>query len=333
MKNLKQIIILFLITSLTVPVFADSESEITILFQNGLDAVKEGNIDDALSYFDQVLELDPDNLNALANKAGMLIQIQKFDEADSVLDKALMLDSSHKGALNNKALVLYYQGKLEESVTYFDKILEIDPNNIFALTMKSTILIDMERIDQADELLNKVLSINPDYPLALSLKSDIHIKKGEKSEAFQYLKKLAETQPLLLNKLDKSILGLIWSDALGLVEIKITDSNGNLVGFLQTKKIRILEHDITDMLFEKWEHGGERIIDGIKYEVLHEETNSQIFKSSLAGRSGYGLSVQSDDFSEGSNHNIWALIAIHPQYVVKEGDHITTSYTILRPVS
>lgn len=333
-KNLKIIFIFLLVTSLTVPVFADSESEFEILFKNGFDAVKTGDLDTALSFFNQALELDPDNLVVLSNKAGILLQLKQYEDANSVLDNALTLDPLHKGSLINKALILYYQEKFLESEVYFDKVLNVDPTSIFALTMKSAVLIKLERMEQAEDLLNQVLLKDPNDPLALSFKLDILINKGEKSKALPLLKKLGDLEPSLLSKFDiEKEFGLKWKKVIGLVEITITDSENNLIGYLQTKKIRILDHSAVDLLFDEWEYRGNTIVDGIEYEIFHQETHTLAPKSMFAGRTGFGISPQNDNFSEGSVHDMWILTAIHSQYSIKENDSIGIFYTILRPVS
>lgn len=331
-KRLKIFFTFLLIASFTAPVFADSET--SILFKKGIDAVREGDFHDALSYFDKVLEQDPNNIDALANKAGMLLQLQRFEEADFILDKALALDPNHKGALNNKGSVLYQLERFEESIIYFDKALELDPTNLYALTIKSNALIQLERIDEADNIINKALSINPNHVLALALKSDILIKRGETSEAFQYLKRIAKIHPVLPNLVDAGEFNLRYKEAKGLMEIKITDLHGNLVGYLQTLKIRILEHEITNLVFDEWESGGETLIDGTKYEILQFERVLPVSENNIPGRTGFGIPIgESEDPTLGFDQRLWIIMARHPQYLVEEGDTLTISYTLLRPIA
>jgi len=333
MKNLKQIIVLLFIISLITPLSAYSEEEISLLFEKGLDAVVNGDFHNALSYFDQVLEQDPENIRALSNKAGILIEMERLDDANSVLDKALVLDPINKVMLNKKAFILYNQEKFEESETYYIKILEINPDGVYALSMLSEVLINLERIDQADELLNKALLINPEYPLALSLKSKILIDKGEMSAAFQYLEKLPRIQFSPLSKSALENIDLKYQRVKGLMELKINDSHGNLVGYLQTSTIRILNHEITDVFFDRWISENETIIDGIRYEILRFENDFTASKKVWTGRTGIGFTPGSTDVqSLGFIFDHWIVYSSHQLFVVEEGDVIKITFTVLRPI-
>jgi len=72
-------------------VFADSESENDLL-NKGMDSFRLGEYEEAISYFDQVLEIEPNNLDALYNKGNNLSQLEKFEEAIPYYVKVLNLD-------------------------------------------------------------------------------------------------------------------------------------------------------------------------------------------------------------------------------------------------
>ena len=93
--NLSIFVFLILFFGLTLA-FADSESDIDVLVGKALDAFTAGEYDKAISYYDQILEVEP----------------------------------NHIPTLNNKGTALAQLDKLEEALLYFDKVLEIDPNNV-----------------------------------------------------------------------------------------------------------------------------------------------------------------------------------------------------------
>ena len=107
-------------------VFADSE--IDALIENGLDSYRLYNFEQAISYFDKVLKIDPNHLDALSNKGSVLLQLGKFDEAMLYFDQVLEIDPNHTGALIDKGLALLQFDKAKESVSYFAKVAEIDPH-------------------------------------------------------------------------------------------------------------------------------------------------------------------------------------------------------------
>ena len=98
------------------------------LIENGFDSYRLYNFEQAVSYFDKVLKIDPNHLDAMSNKGGVLLQLGKTDEAISYFDKVLEMNPNHIGALINKGLTLLKVDKAKESISYFAKVAKIDPN-------------------------------------------------------------------------------------------------------------------------------------------------------------------------------------------------------------
>lgn len=61
-----------------------------------------GRFNDALSYLDKALSIDPNNMLALINKGISLDGVGRFDEEMTYYDKALSIDPNNKNALINK---------------------------------------------------------------------------------------------------------------------------------------------------------------------------------------------------------------------------------------
>ena len=61
-------------------------------------------------------------------KALFFVSFGKYNEAITYLDRALAIDPNYKEALNDKGLALYNLGRYDEAITYFDMALAIDPN-------------------------------------------------------------------------------------------------------------------------------------------------------------------------------------------------------------
>jgi len=120
------IILLSLSSSL---VFADPNSEMDLFFNKGIKSLQAGILTEAISYFDKVLEIDPNHIGSLSNKGATLAQLGYADEAISYFDKVLEIDPNHLPALYTKGNILFKLDQLNASLIYFDKVLEIDPNH------------------------------------------------------------------------------------------------------------------------------------------------------------------------------------------------------------
>ena len=56
-------------------------------------------------------------------------------------DKVLAIDPNDIDALTGKAKALHFLERYQEAIEYFDKVLAIDPNDIDALTGKAQLFI------------------------------------------------------------------------------------------------------------------------------------------------------------------------------------------------
>jgi len=130
--NLGWFAFIMLISFSTILVFADSNDEIDLLFKKGLDSYNLGNHNQAISYFDQVLEIDPNHLGALNNKGAVLLKLWRLEQAIPYFDKVLEIDPNNVSALINKGLYTINSGSGwksgREALPYFAKALEIDPD-------------------------------------------------------------------------------------------------------------------------------------------------------------------------------------------------------------
>ena len=88
--------VLFLLAGLiAIPViisYGDSQSEIDDLLSKGMDHFGNAEYDKAIIQFDNILKIDPNNIDALYNKGNTLSKVGKFNEAIQYYVQVLNLD-------------------------------------------------------------------------------------------------------------------------------------------------------------------------------------------------------------------------------------------------
>ncbi|MEX0656423.1 MAG: tetratricopeptide repeat protein [Nitrosopumilaceae archaeon] len=88
--------LLFLLAGLiAIPViisYGDSGAEIDNLLSKGMDYFSQEEYDKAISQFNKILKTDPDNIDALYNKANTLSKTGKFRQAIPLYEQVLKLD-------------------------------------------------------------------------------------------------------------------------------------------------------------------------------------------------------------------------------------------------
>ncbi len=127
-------------------------------------------------------------LHGYYKKATKLQHAQEYDQAISYFDKIIEINPLYYTGLTGKARAFYYLGKFNEALIWIDKALEAgiqlysqQPfDNPITLAQKSHILAKLERFDEAFSCINKALRINPDCEHVQKAKKFV-IKEFEKS--------------------------------------------------------------------------------------------------------------------------------------------------------
>ena len=83
---------------------------------------------------------DTSDIEVLFDQGNALYDLGQDQEAITYYDKVLEIDPNHVRALNSKGLALYHLGQDQEAITYYDKVLEINPNHVNALNNKGLAL-------------------------------------------------------------------------------------------------------------------------------------------------------------------------------------------------
>jgi len=100
-------------------VFADPASDASEFNEQGVKSVELGNYEEAISYFDKALQIEPESIRFLKNKGLVLMALEEFYEAWIIYDKILEIDPNNTTVASN-----YYfsEAKMFKSV---DGVLEI----------------------------------------------------------------------------------------------------------------------------------------------------------------------------------------------------------------
>jgi tetratricopeptide (TPR) repeat protein len=109
----------------------------------------------------QILQIRPNDLNILKNKAIALGNLERYDEAIKCCDKVIEIDPNNAGAWNNKGAALINSGKYDEGIKSLDKGLSIDPNNADAWNNKGITLGRLGKHNEAIQCFDKVIKIDP----------------------------------------------------------------------------------------------------------------------------------------------------------------------------
>jgi len=164
----------------------------------------EGDLEKALEYFNNAIELDPGWAQPYAGVAevyGGLMQMgfmapgEAMIEINKNLDKAIELDPDFPGSHYTKAIFgVWMEWDWEKGEREFLKALELNPNDVMSRIYYSHLLLILKRPDEAHFHSQMAVELDPMNPLVLALSSMVDCQDRTK-QAVEKSKKALEIDP------------------------------------------------------------------------------------------------------------------------------------------
>ncbi len=117
---------------------------------------------EAAAAFDEVLQIDPKNEDALQGKIASLRILKNYDEGGQEIERALKLLPDSVELRNERGRWHYDQERYKEAAAAFDEVLQVDPKNEDALQGKISSLRILKNYDEAGQEIEQALRLLPD---------------------------------------------------------------------------------------------------------------------------------------------------------------------------
>src|SRR5712692_2470152 len=131
------------------------------LLSRALIASASGNYPQALGLFDDILEVEPSNVNALIGKAVAYRRSGKPQEALNCLDLVLGVQPNNASAMLNRGNILQELGELEPALDGYDRLTQLYPNDEEAWAAQGDVFVKMGRDDDALRAYTEALKLSP----------------------------------------------------------------------------------------------------------------------------------------------------------------------------
>ena len=98
-----------------------------ILLENGDDCMRVGRYEQALSLYDKAMEEDTGELkiHILNNKGEAYIAMGDFEEARKYFEQTMEIDPQDAGSYSGFGAICYHEGRKKEALEYFLKAKEL----------------------------------------------------------------------------------------------------------------------------------------------------------------------------------------------------------------
>jgi tetratricopeptide (TPR) repeat protein len=150
---------------------------------------------EALVAHERATSLDPSISLVWSNRGGALSGLKRYAEALAACNQALALDPNNANAWNNKGIVLNNLKRYDEALVAYNRALALDPNNSRIWYNKGIERDALKRYDEALIAYDQALSIDPNFALAWNNKGATLYELKRDEEALAALERALLIDP------------------------------------------------------------------------------------------------------------------------------------------
>lgn len=165
------------------------------IFTKGLYAYLSGKYDQAISFFRDIIKIEPNHFYTLLRIGDAYLQERNYAEAIKFHKKARKIDEKSLEAYFALANDYILSGSYDEAISIIQEVVKKDSSNVEALVRLRDIYIKMGRWDGAHEIQGRIVKYRKDHiedtKLLMGLRYEFArslYKKGEKDKGKRLLK-------------------------------------------------------------------------------------------------------------------------------------------------
>ena len=198
-------------------------------FNSAFEHYQAGDLDRAEPLFQEVLSIQPENMDVLYLLAEVSYMQKKYDQAVEYMKRAIRIDPRNAEVYSNLGFILQENGQIDEAIEYLKKAVEFNPHLIdahynlanafkkakhldeaiyhYRKTIESdpnfsdayinlgNTLQENKQFDEAIACYHKLLQLNPSHPDAYNNLGITFQEKGQFDEAIASYKKSLQINP------------------------------------------------------------------------------------------------------------------------------------------
>src|SRR6266576_1288229 len=130
--------------------------------QDAQSALQAGKVAEAARLYHDLLRTDPRHFDALSGLGLIYFHTGQFERAPYLIGEALKLDFVE--ALANHATTLLEMDRPEEGLAELDRALAIDPLHAISWNNRGNAMVALNRYAEAVDSYERALAINPEFP-------------------------------------------------------------------------------------------------------------------------------------------------------------------------
>ncbi len=161
----------------------------------GFAYVQQGDFTDAINDDNRAIAIDPDFAHAYYNRGNVYKQLGKYTQALADFNKAIALKPYQRGYYNDRGTVYSQLGSLTQALSDYDKAIEMDPDFAEAYNNRGNTYKQQGNPARALSDFNRAIEINPKYAFAYANRGNTHAMQGDLTDAIADLNKAIGLRP------------------------------------------------------------------------------------------------------------------------------------------
>ena len=171
-------------------------------FQKGYDAYEAKDLDNAILFYEKVIELDPKDADAYHNLGVAYHHKGEIDKAIPLFEKAIELNPKFSQAYYNLGVAYLKKGIDEKAIPILEKAIKVNPKYSDAYFALGVAYVHLGVVDgtkgnirKAISLYEKAIKVNPKYSDAYVDLGDAYEDKGNLDKAISLYEEAIELDP------------------------------------------------------------------------------------------------------------------------------------------
>jgi predicted TPR repeat methyltransferase len=161
----------------------------------GVVNLHRGRIDTAIELIEKSIAIDPGRADRYSNLGNVLLAAERVDDAAEAYRKAIELAPEHAAAHNNLGIIFKAQRRFEEAERAYTRALELDPKHVETHNNYGNLLSSQGRVREAIVSYSRAITLRPHDASARTMLAFAHCALGENDKAAKIYSQWLEDEP------------------------------------------------------------------------------------------------------------------------------------------
>lgn len=168
---------------------------ITELLKTAFVHHQSGQLQEAQSLYEEILQRDPGQFDALQLFGVLFAQKGEQEKALGLFDRALLIDASRDALHRNRAKALFDLERWKEAAESYQNYLQFQPDDVEALTAMGECNFTLGHYEAARSAFQKAIEVNPQHLRAITALAFLHEQTGDFALSARFFGEALALQP------------------------------------------------------------------------------------------------------------------------------------------